>query len=113
MTTKLAHSSGWVRIRRVRRIRCRTYSPQTVGVLLSGKGPRYLENTGKFRYYVPSAHRLAGSGSIGLGGDRAVVRLGDEEGALALRGRNGPSPGLGLAQRECREDLLLVAFDAL
>ena len=42
-----------------------------------------------------------------------MVRLGDKEGALALRGSNSPLPGLGLARRERRDDLLLVALDAL
>jgi hypothetical protein len=51
--------------------------------------------------------------SARLGGDRAMVGLGDEKGAVGLGRRYRLAPPLDLRRRQCREYLLLVAFDAL
>jgi hypothetical protein len=42
-----------------------------------------------------------------------VVRLGDEEGTVVLGRRDRLMPHRGLGRRQCGEDLLLVALDAL
>ena len=57
--------------------------------------------------------RLGIGGLTGLGCDRAVIGLGDEESAVTLCCRDGLMPRLGLGRPQRGKDLLLVALDAL
>ena len=57
--------------------------------------------------------RLTTGGLTGLGCDGAVVGLGNEEAAVVLGRRDRLTPHRGLGRRQCGEDLLLVALDAL
>src|SRR5215813_14930092 len=83
-----------------------------VPTLVTEQGARFGNRPAGHAEFSPSP-RLGIGGSAGLGCDRAVIGLGDEESAVMLCCRDGLMPRLGLGRRQCGEDLLLVALDAL
>ena len=79
--------------------------------------PATTTSVSTFHAVAPKAHARSFVPAVldqpRLGGDRAMIGLGDKKGAVDLGRSYRLAPPLDLRRHQCGEDLLLVAFNAL